>query len=174
MDHERRITTTRNGIGRAVPRISGGKTRLAGSRCLQIVTHTLLYRGLSCGGFVVANRYTHVQFLDDTQLFELPEDGSFTQVHVKRRRHRLMQKHHPDKGGTKEKAQQINETYERLSAWIKHSERRKREARRRRASQSLRAALWLLLLVGSGGYKALRWRADSGQTRPPKQDDLAR
>jgi hypothetical protein len=43
------------------------------------------------------------------RLFELPEDGSITQAQVKRRRGRLMQKHHPDKGGTKEKAQQIND-----------------------------------------------------------------
>jgi hypothetical protein len=119
----------------------------------------------------VAIQYTPTQFLEDTQLFELPEDGSFTQAHVKRRRHRLMQEHHPDKGGTKEKAQQINETYERLSAWIKVAEqRRRRAARRQRASQ----LLGLLLLVGSSGYMAFRWRTVLGRTRPPKRGDLGR
>lgn len=117
----------------------------------------------------MANRYTHAQFLEDMRLFELPEDGSITQAQVKRRRGRLMQKHHPDKGGTKEKAQQINETFERLSAWINETERRRRQAeRRRRASQSLRAALGLLLLVASSGYLALQRRRESWRTRPPK------
>lgn len=119
----------------------------------------------------MATRYTHTQFLEDMQLFQLPDDGSFTQAHVKRRRQRLMQEHHPDKGGTKEKAQQINETYERLSAWIKNDEqRRKRAARRQRASQ----LLGLLLLVGSSGYMAFRWRTALGRIRPPKRGDLGR
>lgn len=116
----------------------------------------------------MANDYTHAQFVEDTRLFELPEDGSFTRADVRRLRDRLMQEHHPDKGGTDEKAQQINATYERLSAWIEAERRRKRSARRRQqASRSLRAALGLLLLIGSGGYIAARRHAHSERNHPP-------
>jgi hypothetical protein len=97
----------------------------------------------------MANRYTHAQFLKDIRLFELQGDGGFTKMHVKRGRSQLMQIHHPDKGGTKEKAQQINVTYERLSAWIEADkpDLKRREAERLRASRSLRIALGVLLLV---------------------------
>jgi hypothetical protein len=100
----------------------------------------------------VANRYKHTQFIEDTRFFDLPDDGSFTQAHDKRQRSFLMKKNHPDRGGSTEKAQQISATFERLSAWIK-AERR-------------RTALGLLLLVGSGGYLAVRRRADF-RSKPP-------
>lgn len=113
----------------------------------------------SCGRLAVFDHYTRAQFLEDARLFQLPEDGSFTQAHLRRLRRRLMQKHHPDKGGTKEEAQRINVTYERLSCWIEAE-------RRRRTSQTLRVVVGLLVLVvGSGGYIAACWKAASGRSR---------
>ncbi len=74
-----------------------------------------------------------------------------TQAKLKQARDLLMQKHHPDKGGTNEKAQQINRSYKQLSAWIES-----RDVREQRLAKALRIAMGVLFVVGFGSYIALR------------------
>ena len=134
----------------------------------------------------MTRRYTHNQFLKDAQLLELPEDGSFTPLNLKRQRGRLMQDHHPDKGGSNESAQQINEAYERLLSWVKDGKPRLNSGKTRwprradlsdqpkqgglhpLAAHTIRATLGLLLLAASGSYTLVRSRATSMRNRTPK------
>lgn len=96
----------------------------------------------------------------DVQLFGLEGPEEITQAKLKQARDLLMQKHHPDKGGTHEKAQQINRSYQQLSAWIEA-----REAREERFAKAIRVAMGVLFVVGSGSYIALR------RMIRPDQDD---
>jgi len=87
----------------------------------------------------------------DVQLFGLEGPEELTQAKLKQARDLLMQKHHPDKGGTNEKAQQINRSYKQLSAWIES-----RDVREQRLAKALRIAMGVLFVVGFGSYIALR------------------
>lgn len=69
-----------------------------------------------------------------------------------------MHRHHPDRGGTKEEAQEINTTYERLKAWVEAGRRRPHEQGSRFESPAFEIACGLFLLIGSGiSLAALSW-----------------
>jgi hypothetical protein len=62
--------------------------------------------------------YGRAQFLDDVAWIGLDPDQAFSQSSLRRQRDRLMQDHHPDRGGSEEMAARINVTYSRMSVWL--------------------------------------------------------
>ena len=74
-------------------------------------------------------RYGRAQFVQDAAWFGLDAQSAFSRLELRRQRDRLMSEHHPDRGGAEETAAQINETYERMTAWLA-KRRFRREGRR--------------------------------------------
>jgi hypothetical protein len=66
----------------------------------------------------VWKRYGRAQFLKDATWMGLQRDAAFSRVELRRRRDRLMNLHHPDRGGEAEIAARINATYTRMIAWL--------------------------------------------------------
>ena len=63
-------------------------------------------------------RYGRFKFLRDAERMGLNARTAFSEVELRRQRDRLMSAHHPDRGGSQEKAAQINETYTRMRKWL--------------------------------------------------------
>jgi hypothetical protein len=74
-------------------------------------------------------RYGRAQFVQDAAWLGLNAESAFSRRELRRQRDRLMGEHHPDRGGAEEMAAQINETYERMAAWLA-KRRFRREGRR--------------------------------------------
>jgi hypothetical protein len=74
-------------------------------------------------------RYGRAQFVHDAAWLGLDAQSAFSRIELRRQRDRLMSKHHPDRGGAEEMAARINETYERMAAWLA-KRRFRREGRR--------------------------------------------
>jgi hypothetical protein len=74
-------------------------------------------------------RYGRAQFVQDAAWLGLDARSAFSRVELRRQRDRLMSKHHPDRGGAEEMAVRLNETYERMAAWLA-KRRFRREGRR--------------------------------------------
>src|ERR1700722_11925394 len=74
-------------------------------------------------------RYGRAQFVQDAAWLGLDAQSAFSRVELRRQRDRLMSTHHPDRGGAEEMAARINETYERMAAWLA-KRRFRREDRR--------------------------------------------
>ncbi len=74
-------------------------------------------------------RYGRAQFVEDAAWLGLDAQSAFSRVELRRQRDRLMSEHHPDRGGAEEMAVRINETYERMAAWLA-KRRFRREGRR--------------------------------------------
>jgi hypothetical protein len=66
----------------------------------------------------VSRRYGRAQFLKDATWLGLAPDSAFSRADLRRRRDRLMNIHHPDRGGDAEKAARINATYTRMTEWL--------------------------------------------------------
>jgi hypothetical protein len=62
--------------------------------------------------------YGRAQFLDDVAWMGLDPEQAFSQSSLRRQRDRLMQNHHPDRGGSEEMAARINVTYSRMTVWL--------------------------------------------------------
>jgi hypothetical protein len=76
-----------------------------------------------------APRYGRAQFVQDAAWLGLDAQSAFSRLELRRQRDRLMNTHHPDRGGTEETAARINETYERMAGWLA-KRRFRREGRR--------------------------------------------
>lgn len=63
-------------------------------------------------------RYGRSQFLRDAISLGLPSYAAFSRTALRRQRDRLIREHHPDRGGSDEKAQEINELYARMIKWL--------------------------------------------------------
>jgi hypothetical protein len=63
-------------------------------------------------------RYGRVQFLRDAISLGLPTYSAFSRTALRRQRDRLILEHHPDRGGTENRAQEINELYARMTKWL--------------------------------------------------------
>jgi hypothetical protein len=74
-------------------------------------------------------RYGRAQFVQDAAWLGLEAQSAFSRLELRRQRDRLMSRHHPDRGGAEEMAVRINETYERMAAWLA-KRRFRREGRR--------------------------------------------
>jgi hypothetical protein len=81
-------------------------------------------------------RYGRAQFVQDAAWLGLDAESAFSRRELRRQRDRLMGEHHPDRGGAEEMAAQINETYERMAAWLA-KRRFRREGRRLTELESL-------------------------------------
>jgi hypothetical protein len=81
-------------------------------------------------------RYGRAQFVQDAAWLGLDAESAFSGRELRRQRDRLMGEHHPDRGGAEEMAAQINETYERMTAWLA-KRRFRREGRRLTELESL-------------------------------------
>jgi hypothetical protein len=81
-------------------------------------------------------RYGRAQFIQDAAWLGLDAESAFSRRELRRQRDRLMGEHHPDRGGAEEMAAQINETYERMVAWLA-KRRFRREGRRLTELESL-------------------------------------
>jgi hypothetical protein len=81
-------------------------------------------------------RYGRAQFVQDAAWLGLDAESAFSRRELRRQRDRLMGEHHPDRGGAEEMAAQINETYERMAAWLARR-RFRREGRRLTELESL-------------------------------------
>jgi hypothetical protein len=74
-------------------------------------------------------RYGRAQFVQDAAWLGLDAQSAFSRLELRRQRDRLMSTHHPDRGGAEEMAARINQTYERMAAWLA-KRRFRREGRR--------------------------------------------
>lgn len=66
----------------------------------------------------MGTRYGRAQFLRDAIALGLPVREAFSRVALRRQRDRLMREHHPDRGGSDERAREINDTYARMIRWL--------------------------------------------------------
>jgi hypothetical protein len=87
-------------------------------------------------GGEATTRYGRAQFVQDAAWLGLDAESAFSRRELRRQRDRLMGEHHPDRGGAEEMAAQINETYERMAAWLA-KRRFRREGRRLTELESL-------------------------------------
>jgi hypothetical protein len=62
-------------------------------------------------------RYRRAQFLRDAVSLGLPAHLAFSRMALRRQRDRLILQHHPDCGGSEDKAWEINEIYGRMVKW---------------------------------------------------------
>ncbi|WP_374546505.1 hypothetical protein [Rhodoblastus sp.] len=67
---------------------------------------------------MVSRRYGRAQFIKDATWLGLAPDAAFSRTELRRRRDRLMNIHHPDRGGDAAKAARINAIYARMTAWL--------------------------------------------------------
>ncbi len=63
-------------------------------------------------------RYGRAQFLRDAIALGLPVRQAFSRTALRRRRDLLMRLHHPDRGGSDDRAREINEIYARMVRWL--------------------------------------------------------
>lgn len=66
----------------------------------------------------VPSRYGRAQFLDDVTWMGLDPEQAFSPSSLRQQRDRLMQDHHPDRGGSEAMAARINVTYSRMTQWL--------------------------------------------------------
>jgi hypothetical protein len=66
----------------------------------------------------MSTRYGRFKFLRDAERMGMNARTAFSEVELRRQRDRLMTAHHPDRGGSKEMAAQINDTYTRMRKWL--------------------------------------------------------
>jgi len=66
----------------------------------------------------MSTRYGRFKFLRDAEGMGMNARTAFSEVELRRQRDRLMTAHHPDRGGSKEMAAQINDTYTRMRKWL--------------------------------------------------------
>lgn len=62
-------------------------------------------------------RYGRAQFVRDAVALGLPSHLAFSRMALRRQRDRLILQHHPDCGGSDQKAWEINEIYGRMVKW---------------------------------------------------------
>jgi hypothetical protein len=62
-------------------------------------------------------RYGRAQFLRDAVSLGLPTHLAFSRIALRRQRDQLILQHHPDCGGSANKAWEINEIYGRMVKW---------------------------------------------------------
>lgn len=77
-------------------------------------------------------RYRRSDFVIDAEWLGLDARRSLSETELRRRRDELMHRHHPDRGGSSEMASRINETYARMSAWLRRRKQRGDASRRDR------------------------------------------
>ena len=63
-------------------------------------------------------RYGRAQFLRDALALGLPVRQAFSRTALRRQRDLLMRLHHPDRGGSDDRAREINEIYARMIKWL--------------------------------------------------------
>ena len=63
-------------------------------------------------------RYGRAQFLRDALALGLPVRQAFSRTALRRQRDVLMRLHHPDRGGSDDRAREINEIYARMIRWL--------------------------------------------------------
>ena len=63
-------------------------------------------------------RYTRTHFLRDAQSLGLSAHLASSRTALRRQRDCLIREHHPDRGGSTEKARDINDTYARMVKWL--------------------------------------------------------
>jgi hypothetical protein len=66
----------------------------------------------------VQRRYGRAQFLRDAIALGLPVRQAFSRTALRRQRDLLMRAHHPDRGGSDERAKEINDIYARMTKWL--------------------------------------------------------
>jgi hypothetical protein len=66
----------------------------------------------------VERRYGRAQFLRDALALGLPVRQAFSRTALRRQRDVLMRLHHPDRGGSDDRAREINEIYARMIRWL--------------------------------------------------------
>lgn len=64
------------------------------------------------------SRYGRAQFLRDAIALGLPVRQAFSRAALRRQRDHLMREHHPDRGGSDERAREINDIYGRMIKWL--------------------------------------------------------
>lgn len=77
-------------------------------------------------------RYRRSDFVIDAEWLGLDARSGLSETELRRRRDELMHRHHPDRGGSAEKASRINETYARMSAWLRRRKERAQASHRTR------------------------------------------
>lgn len=68
-------------------------------------------------------RYGRAQFLRDAIALGLPVRQAFSRAALRRQRDLLMREHHPDRGGSDERAREINDIYARMIKWLDDRQR---------------------------------------------------
>ncbi len=84
--------------------------------------------------------YGRTQFLDDVAWMGLDPEQAFSQANLRRQRDRLMQNHHPDRGGSEAMAARINVTYSRMTVWLDRRLHKRNYLRMRRDKAFAREA----------------------------------
>lgn len=82
-------------------------------------------------------RYGRTQFLRDAIALGLPIGEAFSRSALRRRRDLLMREHHPDRGGSDERAREINDIYARMIKWLDDRQRPRAETAREDANAAL-------------------------------------
>ena len=119
-------------------------------------------------------RYGRAQFLRDAARLGMSRETALSRSELRRRRDRLMNVHHPDRGGDARKAARINAIYARMLAWLEARDARSadldgapefqpktKRSRNAALSERLNAGasrVWGLALVAVATYAALRHR----------------
>lgn len=80
-------------------------------------------------------RYRRSDFVTDADWLGLDARRGLSETELRRRRDELMHQHHPDRGGSAEMASRINETYARMSAWLRRRRERSEASRKRHAAE---------------------------------------
>lgn len=75
----------------------------------------------------MSRRYGRAQFIRDAIWLGVPPEDAFSRAELRRRRDRLMNVHHPDRGGDAKTAARINATYARMTVWLERRDRRNPE-----------------------------------------------
>jgi hypothetical protein len=103
-------------------------------------------------------RYGRSQFLRDAVSLGLPAHLAFSRVALRRQRDCLIRQHHPDCGGSEDKAREINEIYARMIKWRAsrdqlaeplHEPEAIRAKRLRSLQKAATVAFWAATLVAS-------------------------
>lgn len=85
-------------------------------------------------------RYRRSDFLIDAEWLGLDARAALSEPELRRRRDELMNLHHPDRGGSVETASRINETYARMSKWLRRRKERTEAFRRTRSARGERGS----------------------------------
>lgn len=112
-------------------------------------------------------RYGRAQFLRDALALGLPLQQAFSRTALRRQRDLLMRTHHPDRGGSADRAREINEIHERMIKWLdtRHKPRAppspddgdgrlsgaaKKDKAPKLLGKAAAAALWAVTVAASG------------------------